>query len=813
MINSLDEDPQFGTRFIISAGLGITTLIFSFYMEISWEQGLLIAVGLILMFSFLLKMHDHIILLFHGCCILAFFYLLQTYFILEAKFMIGYISSDIVNILAIFPLSDYLIYMFSIIGLFLILPFIYRMKKKYRVSTIIIYSLISASICSFIFFTSISPSYDVYQLTPLSLDNYIALFLLYYFYIFIVVFIGFFILETSREISTIIEIQQVVSEVMEDSLETSENNQILVNKQNKMINKNNPPNEVLNEMVEKYKKYRSWKRVSEDYDDYTDWIIRARVKEFLGEENYRKLLGKEPPKKYRSSKKRIDDQVIEAIIINIKKTAKDKGIKLKMFFQQLQEFKDPPSDIKRVIFESSAILLQKIITQGNLPVLEARTYQTSLGKSYIKRGEEGFDYFNLYSHVIYEIHSLFNMGTDTDIYIGHTEKAIKRRFEYHIDDSIKGYAKEWDFPSRMIEKAILLAIRKEVIDLEQFITEYQALSIDKRLSVRDKLADILLNKYFKINILEKHYTKNKVSEREKWYKENYPNYNGTVFPYGLNMHSYAESVGEYVALPLYDIAFMISIGYRVPEISKIIIKLYGIKEASEDNVYSRISQFFNGIENAEDKFLRIVVQSIIERFPNLTGDQIGKLIHRRSGRQFFDSQGCPFKRWFGDFKLNEVKKAVSIDGFNWNNVDYFIEEIRKGNYIKGHFKSQWIELFIKGVSNEELAKFAGYKHADSFRKHFFKLKESTKAFNVSNRKEAVKKYRKLKTIETLRNSKAPSFSTLEYLYTDIFGFQSRKEYVEKYKDSSGGDFLFKRALKNYFEKLFDGMSLNEIIER
>ena len=38
------------------------------------------------------------------------------------------------------------------------------------------------------------------------------------------------------------------------------------------------------------------------------------------------------------------------------------------------------------------------------------------------------------------------------------------------------------------------------------------------------------------------------------------------------------------------------------------------------------------------------------------------------------------------------------------------------------------------------------------------------------------------------------------------------EYQIKYKDFNNGNFFFERALKNYFENLFDGKLLEEIIK-
>ena len=516
------------------------------------------------------------------------------------------------------------------------------------------------------------------------------------------------------------------------------------------------------------------------------------------------------------------------IIKNIITLANEKRIKLKMFTQQLEIFKNYTTNSERTVFMTATKSLQDLILVGKIPVFINNSYQTSLGRSYISRGEKGFDHFYSYAEVIYEHRCLFDMNTKTDIYIGHTEKTIRKRFEYEIEKAINEYNELGEIPSRLIEQAILIATEKEVSavgvkiygvenekynDLDHFLSVYLSLQESFKFNIRKQLADSLLKKYFETNILERHYSKIDVCDREKWYKQNYPDSDGTVNPFGLNMNSNVESVKKYIALPMYDIAFMLSLGYRVPKISKLLKKLYGIKEASEDNVYARIAQFYCSVENVEDKFLKPVIQALLENYPELSGEKIGEIIHRKGGKQFFEAEGCPFKRWFGDIKLRELKKAMALNDFNWTNINYLVEKIRKGDYIKGFHKSHWIKLFIKGASNDELASNAGYKSADSFRKHFFELEESKKAFGVSSKKEAIKKYRKLKTIIILKNTCSLSFSTFENIYTNIFGFQSRQEYVSKYKQHyNTGDYLFERSLKNYFEALFDGMSLQEVID-
>lgn len=85
------------------------------------------------------------------------------------------------------------------------------------------------------------------------------------------------------------------------------------------------------------------------------------------------------------------------------------------------------------------------------------------GKSYISKGGKSFDHFYSYVELIYEIHYLFDMGTQTDSYIGHTEKELSQRFEYEIQKDIDYYLELAEFPSRLIEQEILKAIEKEII--------------------------------------------------------------------------------------------------------------------------------------------------------------------------------------------------------------------------------------------------------------------------------------------------------------------------------------------------------------
>ena len=97
--------------------------------------------------------------------------------------------------------------------------------------------------------------------------------------------------------------------------------------------------------------------------------------------------------------------------------------------------------------------------------------------------------------------------------------------------------------------------------------------------------------------------------------------------------------------------------------------------------------------------------------------------------------------------------------------------------------------------------------------NIYELEETKNALGVSNWKEAIKKYRKLKIIEILKNSLSPSILDLENLYTNIFGFQSRQKYIRKYKKPYNyGNYYFEKAMKNYFRTIFDGMSLEEILD-
>ncbi|NVM17737.1 MAG: hypothetical protein HWN80_08470 [Candidatus Lokiarchaeota archaeon] len=48
---------------------------------------------------------------------------------------------------------------------------------------------------------------------------------------------------------------------------------------------------------------------------------------------------------------------------------------------------------------------------------------------------------------------------------------------------------------------------------------------------------------------------------------------------------------------------------------------------------------------------------------------------------------------------------------------------------------------------------------------------------------------------------------------NLFGFKSREQYICKYKNHyNSGNYLFERSLVAYFRTLFDGMSLEEILD-
>jgi len=201
--SSFDEDDLLLSKAIFLMGLGFTTLISALSSEPSWQGAFLVFVSFNLVFSFIIKLRDCIVVFTHGISLLIFFYLLQVSIVLETKYIIGAVSSSsqAVSVLGAFPISNYLIYFFSFAGYIVVLPIMYNLKENFRIFVLISFSLISATICSFIFFTEILPYYDVYQLTPVSSGSYIVAYLFFYFIIFFVVFIGYFVIETINELS------------------------------------------------------------------------------------------------------------------------------------------------------------------------------------------------------------------------------------------------------------------------------------------------------------------------------------------------------------------------------------------------------------------------------------------------------------------------------------------------------------------------------------------------------------------------------------------------------------------------------------
>jgi len=227
--SSLNEDDLLLTKASFLMGLGIATLIYSLNSEPSWQGAFLVFVSFNLVFSFVIKFRDCIVLFIHGISLLVLFYLLQTSIVLEEKYIIGNVSSlsQAVNVLGVFPTSNYLIIFFGFVGYLLIFPIIYNLKENYRITLLMTFSIISATICSFVFFTIILPNYDVYQLTPVSSGSYIVTYFFYYFIIFFVVFIGYFAIETINEISSERSYRFNDSKSMND---TSDNSILMVDK-------------------------------------------------------------------------------------------------------------------------------------------------------------------------------------------------------------------------------------------------------------------------------------------------------------------------------------------------------------------------------------------------------------------------------------------------------------------------------------------------------------------------------------------------------------------------------------------------------
>ena len=279
------------------------------------------------------------------------------------------------------------------------------------------------------------------------------------------------------------------------------------------------------------------------------------------------------------------------------KLVKEKDISLKIFNKLLlKKFK---TDVEKSAFKSATKLLIKLMKEEDLPryVKNIQHLQQMInGKYYISIGENGFDILSnqnkvRYGGIIYVIKCVESLirfqDISEEIYVGRTWKSKFGRFIDHISDAIKSYMRNFEMPNRLIECAILTAIEdylrnkykydSTIRPLDDFINKiYKKNEWQIRQALKN-IAKEIYSDYFTMKVLEVHRNYETTQDREVWWIKNYSRLigdkivRGTLSPNGLNMIDFPTRLGH-KSLPMYDIVFLISLGYDGPNIYKMLDK-------------------------------------------------------------------------------------------------------------------------------------------------------------------------------------------------------------------------------------------------
>lgn len=253
------------------------------------------------------------------------------------------------------------------------------------------------------------------------------------------------------------------------------------------------------------------------------------------------------------------------------------------------------------------------------------------------------------------------------------------------------------------------------------------------------------------------------------------------------------------SLPLYDILFIVSLGYIGRDINTMLRKHYHL-EIDHRIIYRRLNKFWKNWDNVLEEFFKRVLQALLEE-EHYQWKEIAKAIRRSPSYRSKKN----FRKWFFGLNVTQLRDIIKKENFDWNNLGELAREFKADLYdqntVKGIPMETWIEWFIKNIGMEEIAREVGYGNAGSFGSSWSKQgrvsifqRKFAATYNL-----AVKKYRKKRTIELLTDEDfIDTFldSRLYWIYVKEFGFMSWEDYAVN-RPSQG-----LRNCRNFFDTLF-----------
>jgi len=466
------------------------------------------------------------------------------------------------------------------------------------------------------------------------------------------------------------------------------------------------------------------------------------------------------------------------------------------------------SQVEQSIFRKTTIMLESFIDNDEFPKYIATTTLTQLmldGKTYLTKQDLGFQKAKeqYYGGIIYDITCKLPLHLFPNFsgkhYLGRTHKRKIERLMEHIDEALKPE----DNKNRLLLQAILTALEQEGFNVVELQNEYNSLKLFLKNLLLKELVMILMEKYFDMDIIEIHTNYHTAPAREKYYTKNYKHYIhsimtvGTKTPNGLNMSQHGGSVQNYIALPLYDIAFMITLGYNETEIAERLNIEYDLNLNSKQISY-RIIDFFNGLQKARVLFIKPILQEILIEFPNIKRDDFFEIFKYF---RVFSPDLELFKVFFEGLRFKELKWLIRQKDFDWDNLKQLAEDLKNKTKIRGVSKTQWIEWLIKNEPNLNICNKIGLniKDSHSATATISRIINSSTELIGKSKMEAVRYYRRIKTIEYKLQGK-----TLKWIYAQKFllentGFWNLNRFHDKFFGS----------IVSY--EVLDSMNIEELI--
>ncbi len=279
-------------------------------------------------------------------------------------------------------------------------------------------------------------------------------------------------------------------------------------------------------------------------------------------------------------------------------------------------------------------------------------------------------------------------------------------------------------------------------------------------------------------MLEYHLRYDTIYAREKHYISNVYD----SFKDGMNSDK-GGGGGPYRKLPLYDIAYLISLGANLEEVSRLISDAYPDSSISYSTVKKRVHEFWGSFYQAQEELLTPIIKKLLHF--NYKGFDIWSTFKSAS---VADSYLAAWAQGKVSIKFPKAYHDRLTDSARIN----YVKKIEERSFY-GIPVSKWTEWAIQGLSRSELnAMGISEESVKIVRKQLFEGDYQLKQIEL----------RKIRTLRRLKEG---------WSFFDIFTKEFRRTYSTETKYSEKAS---KHRLRELFMSfLFPGMTMDEILSK